>query len=64
MLWMRGLGFMLAWRLARRVRPLTLALAVYRTWRRLPVQQRHAILVAARRNAPLVVGALAKKRRY
>jgi hypothetical protein len=36
----------------RRLRPATVALLAYRTWRRLPPEHREAVLLAARRNGP------------
>jgi hypothetical protein len=36
----------------RRLRPATVALLAYRTWRRLPPEHRQAVLLAARRNGP------------
>lgn len=49
--------------LARRVRPVGLAFAVYETWRRLPPEHRRRILLAARQNAPRVASALARRSR-
>ena len=49
--------------LARRVRPVTVALAVYETWRRLPAQHRRRLLRAATRNAPRVASSLARRGR-
>jgi hypothetical protein len=47
----------------RRLRPTTLALIAYRTWRRLPAEQRQQIIVAARRNGPRLASSLARRRR-
>ncbi|HLG07944.1 MAG TPA: hypothetical protein VI409_04645 [Gaiellaceae bacterium] len=49
--------------LVRRVRPVTVALAVYEAWRRLPPQHRRRLLGAARRNAPRVASSLARRGR-
>jgi len=40
--------------LLRRIRPTTVALVVFETWRRLPPTQRQQLLRAARRNGPRV----------
>jgi hypothetical protein len=47
----------------RRLRPTTVALLAYRTWRRLPPEQREAVLLAARRNGPRVASSLARRAR-
>ena len=47
----------------RRLRPTTLALLAYRTWRRLPPEQREAVIVAARRNGPRLASSLARRSR-
>jgi hypothetical protein len=47
----------------RRLRPTTVAILAYRTWRRLPPEQRQALLVAARRNGPRVASSLARRSR-
>ena len=47
----------------RRLRPTTLALVAYRTWRRLPPEQRQAVIVAARRNGPRLASSLARRSR-
>jgi len=47
----------------RRARPLGLALAVYETWRRLPPEHRHRLLVAARRHGPQVASKLVRRGR-
>ena len=49
--------------LLRRLRPTTLALVAYRTWRRLPPEQREAVVVAARRNGPRLAASLARRSR-
>jgi hypothetical protein len=45
----------------RRLRPTTVAILAYRTWGRLPPQQRQAIIVAARRNGPRLASSLARR---
>ena len=47
----------------RRLRPATVALVAYRTWRRLPPEHRQAIVLAARRNGPRVASSLARRGR-
>jgi hypothetical protein len=47
----------------RRLRPTTVALIAYRTWRRLPPEQRQALVVAARRNGPRLASSLARRAR-
>ena len=47
----------------RRLRPTTVALLAYRTWRRLPPEQREAVLLAARRNGPRLASSLARRAR-
>jgi hypothetical protein len=47
----------------RRLRPTTVALLAYRTWRRLPPEQREAVLLAARRNGPHLASSLARRAR-
>jgi hypothetical protein len=49
--------------LIRRIRPTTVALMVFETWRRLPPQQRQQLLLAARRNGPRVASSLVRRRR-
>jgi hypothetical protein len=49
--------------LIRRIRPTTVALMVFETWRRLPPQQRQQILLAARRNGPRVTSSLVRRGR-
>jgi hypothetical protein len=47
----------------RRLRPATIALLAYRTWRRLPPKQRRALLLAARRNGPHLASSVARRAR-
>lgn len=47
----------------RRLRPTTVALLAYRTWRRLPPEQRQAVVLAARRNGPRLASSLARRSR-
>jgi hypothetical protein len=47
----------------RRLRPTTIALLAYRTWRRLPPEQRQAIVLAARRNGPRLASSVARRAR-
>jgi hypothetical protein len=47
----------------RRLRPTTVVLVAYRTWRRLPPEQREAVIVAARRNGPRLASSLARRSR-
>ena len=47
----------------RRLRPTTLVLLAYRTWRRLPPEQRDAVILAARRNGPRLASSLARRSR-
>ena len=47
----------------RRLRPTTVALLAYRTWRRLPPEQRQAMLLAARRNGPRLASSLVRRSR-
>ena len=49
--------------LIRRIRPTTVALMVFETWRRLPPRQRQQLLLAARRNGPRVASSLVRRRR-
>jgi hypothetical protein len=49
--------------LLRRLRPTTVALIAYRTWRRLPPEQRQQIILAARRNGPRFASSLARRSR-
>jgi len=53
---------MLLW-LARRARPVTLALAVYKAWLRLPPRHRQQLVLAARRNGPRVASSLVRRAR-
>ena len=46
----------------RRLRPTTLALVAYRTWRRLPPERREAVIVASRRNGPRLASSLRRSR--
>jgi hypothetical protein len=47
----------------RRLRPATVALVAYRTWRRLPPEHRQAVILAARRNGPRLASSLARRGR-
>jgi hypothetical protein len=47
----------------RRLRPTTVALIAYRTWRRLPPEQREQIILAARRNGPRLASSLTRRAR-
>jgi len=47
----------------RRLRPTTVALLAYRTWRRLPPEQPQAVLLAARRNGPRLASSLTRRTR-
>ena len=47
----------------RRLRPTTVALLAYRTWRRLPPEQRQAIIIAARRKGPRLASSLVGRSR-
>lgn len=49
--------------LLRRLRPATVALIAYRTWRRLPPEQRQQIILAARRNGPRLASSLTRRAR-
>jgi hypothetical protein len=49
--------------LLRRLRPTTVALIAYRTWRRLPPEQRQQIILAARRNGPRLASSMARRSR-
>jgi len=60
---MQLLGSALLVYLVRRVRPMTVALAMLEAWRRLPPEHRQRLLVAARRNAPRVASSLARRGR-
>jgi hypothetical protein len=48
--------------LLRRVKPTTVALVAFETWRRLPPAQREQLLLAARRNGPRVASSLVRRR--
>ena len=47
----------------RRLRPTTVAVIAYRTWRRLPPEQRRALILAARRNGPRLASSLTRRAR-
>jgi hypothetical protein len=47
----------------RRLKPTTVALLAYRTWRRLPPEQRRQLILAARRNGPRVAASLTRRGR-
>lgn len=47
--------------LVKRVRPMTVALAMFEAWRRLPPEHRQRVLDAAIRNAPRVASSLARR---
>lgn len=47
----------------RRLRPTTVVLLAYRTWRRLPPEQRQAMILAARRNGPRLASSLVRRSR-
>lgn len=49
--------------LVRRVRPVTVAVAMVEAWRRLPPEHRERLLTAARRNAPRLASSLARRGR-
>jgi hypothetical protein len=49
--------------LVKRVRPMSVAVAVFEAWRRLPPEHRQRLLEAARRNAPRVASSLARRGR-
>jgi len=49
--------------LVRRIRPVTVAVAMVEAWRRLPPEHRQRLLVAARRNAPRVASSLVRRGR-
>jgi hypothetical protein len=49
--------------LLRRLRPTTVVLIAYRTWRRLPPEQRQQIILAARRNGPRLASSLTRRGR-
>jgi hypothetical protein len=47
----------------RRVKPTTVALIAYKTWRWLPPEQRRQLLLVARRNGPRVASTLIRRGR-
>jgi hypothetical protein len=47
----------------RRLRPTTVAILAYQTWRRLPPEHREALVLAARRNGPRLASSLARRAR-
>ena len=47
----------------RRLKPTTLVLIAYRTWKRVPPEQRQQIVLAARRNGPRVAASLTRRGR-
>jgi hypothetical protein len=47
----------------RRLRPTTVALIAYRTWRRLPPEQRQQLIMSARRNGPRLASSLTRRGR-
>jgi hypothetical protein len=49
--------------LIRRLRPTTVALIAYRTWRRLPPEQRRQLVLVARRNGPRLASTIARRGR-
>jgi hypothetical protein len=49
--------------LVRRIRPTTVALMVFETWRRLPPQQRQQLLLAAQRNGPRLASSIMRRGR-
>ena len=49
--------------LVRRVKPITVAVAMFEAWRRLPPEHRERLLIAARRNAPRVASSLTRRGR-
>jgi len=49
--------------LVRRVKPITVAVAMFEAWRRLPPEHRERLLIAARRNAPRVASSLTRRAR-
>ncbi len=48
--------------LMRRLRPTAVAVLAYRTWRRLPPEQREQLILAARRNGPRLASSLTRRR--
>jgi hypothetical protein len=49
--------------LIRRLRPTTVVLIAYRTWRRLPPEQRRQLVLVARRNGPRLASTIARRGR-
>jgi hypothetical protein len=49
--------------LVRRIRPTTVAVMVFETWRRLPPQQRQQLLLAAQRNGPRLASSIMRRGR-
>ena len=49
--------------LVKRGRPMTMAVAIFEAWRRLPPEHRRRLLLAARRNAPRVASSLVRRGR-
>jgi hypothetical protein len=47
----------------KRIRPMTVALVAYKTWRLLPPPQRQQLLVVARQNGPRVASSLVRRGR-
>jgi hypothetical protein len=47
----------------RRLRPTTIAVLAYETWRRLPPEQRQQLLLAARRHGPRMASSLVRRGR-
>jgi hypothetical protein len=47
--------------LLRRLRPTTIALLAWETWRRLPPEHREQLILAARRNGPRVASSLVRR---
>ena len=47
----------------RRLKPTAVALIAYRTWRRLPPEQRQQLILAARRNGPRLAASLTRRGR-
>ena len=58
-----ALAIAIALYVIRRLRPATVAVIAYRTWRRLPPEQRQALLLAARRNGPRLASTLVRRAR-
>ena len=60
---MPALAMAIALYFLRRLRPTTVAVIAYRTWRRLPPEQRQALLLTVRRNGPRLASSLARRGR-